>query len=81
MLDRLRELTDYPDENIAAEPEGMKQDWPRYAREVFGGFPETERNAQCQLMIMAADPSPPAANRMWPTNHVFVFKSPLFAKK
>jgi len=29
-------------------------------------------------MIMAADPSPPAANRMWATNHVFVFKSPLF---
>jgi hypothetical protein len=76
MLDRLRELTDYPDENIGAEPEGIKQDWPRFVRDGFGGLPETERNAQCQLMIIAADPSSPAANRMWATNHVF--KSPLF---
>jgi ATP-dependent protease HslVU (ClpYQ) peptidase subunit len=55
MLDRLRELTDYPDENIAAEPEGIKQDWPRYAREVFGAFRETERELECHLMIMVVD--------------------------
>lgn len=78
MIDRLRELLLSDDPTRAWDPKAIADWWPEDAREVFNSFPDEERNLASHVILIGAHPSEHNGNPNWPTNYVFIFRSPDF---
>jgi hypothetical protein len=78
MVEELRSLLYSEDEHLACDPLLVAQEWPHYARQVFGKFPPGVRDYHCHLMLFSAHPQEHTGNPLWARSYVHVFRSPDF---
>jgi hypothetical protein len=78
MIDRLTELLACDDPNLAWDPMAVAGWWPQYAREVFNGFSQEERDLESHVILIGAHPTEHNGNPGCPKSYVYSFCSPDF---
>jgi hypothetical protein len=77
MIDKLTELLAC-DPAHAWDPTAIAQWWPQDAREVFGAFPQSERDLQSHIILIGTHPTEHTGIPGWARNYVYTFCSPNF---
>jgi hypothetical protein len=78
LIDSLSRWGNAIEEPYAMVPPVLVREWPASARKVFEHFPESEREATANVLLISTDPEEDNGNPNWPRSYVHVFRSPDF---
>jgi hypothetical protein len=78
LVDSLGRWGNAIEEPYAMVPAVLAREWPALARKVFARFPENERQATANILLISTDPQEDNGNPNWPRSYVHIFRSPDF---